>query len=398
MNARSFSLGLAVLTAATVAACSGGGSSGTTPALSGGTPNQGAPQTSGFRATLTIDRSSAAAHQLARALRVGTAGSRSPQYLSGQSNGLQLTVTSGTSSQTFYYDLSTDSSLCSYTAASQTETCSLPVPTLGGTETLTAIEVNQAPTNVSVTTGLGTAFPSNSLVLARGTTIATLTPGGVTTVNLALDPVIGGWYDCGVSGTKQTFAEDYSTNPSRYVVTGNAAVTATVYPAYSDASGYTIYPVSQNSNGSYVGQPFTDVNGTLTAATMVSSSAHVTVYPYSFAAGPSPSPAASSAFVQSATLADSSYEVENNFYSMVVYLSYDGKATTSSTLTFSNNLTAAPPAFTATPNPQYTSAPATYAAATQYEIAPVLASPAGSPSRTARPRRSRAPIRVRSRT
>jgi len=376
MKARSISLGLAVLTAAAVAACSGGGSGGTTPALSGGAPNQSVPQTSGFTATLTFNRNAGATHQLAHALRVGTAGSRKPQYVSYDTNGLQLTIVSGTASQTLYYDLSTNSSLCTYTGTTQTETCSLPVPSLGGTETLTAIEVNQAPNNLSKGTGLGTAFPSNSLVLARGATTATLTPGGVTTVNLALNPVIGSWYDCGYNAPGGTFAEDYSATPNRYVVTGNATLTATVFPAYADATGDTIFPVSQNGNGTYAGQPFTDVNGTLTGGTAVSNSSHVAIYPFSFSVAPSPSPPSPSAFVQSATFADSSYEIAGNYYSMAVFLSYDGKATTSSTLTFSNNLTAAPPAFTGSPNPQYTSAPSTYAASQNYLIAPVLASPA----------------------
>ena len=324
MKARSISLGMALLTAATVAACSGGGSGGTTPAVSGGAPNQGTPQTSGFRATLTINRAAGAAHSLAHRLRVGTASSRSPQYVSYYTNGLQLTIVSGSASQTLYYDLSTNSSLCTYNGTTQTESCSLPVPTLGGTETLTAIEVDQTPTNLAKS-GLGTAFPSNSLVLARGTTTATLTPGGVTTVALALDPVIGGWYDCGYDTEQGTLREDYSATPLRYVVTGNAAVTAVVYPAYADADGNTIYPVSENANGSYAGQPFTDVNGTLTPGTAVSNSSHVVIYPWSFAVAPSPAPPALSAYVQTATFADSSYEVQNNFYSMAVSSATTGR-------------------------------------------------------------------------
>jgi hypothetical protein len=362
---------LAVAAAALFAACGGGGGGtsgvgGSTSALPNGNSNTGAQPTSGVRVVLTYNANSGAGRQVHSALRVAAGQSRRPQYVSYDARGLQLTVTSGSASQTLYYYIAYNSSVC--TEVSYAVTCSLNVPTLGATETIAGIEVDQTPTNLVQSSGLGTGFPANSGVLARGSTTVTLNAGGYTQVALSMNPVLSKWYDCGFDNYNTNMNEDGATN--RVVVTGNVASSNTFDVVPNDYEYDTIFP--GYDAGVYVAQPFVDVNAAPVPATGVSNSQHLTLFPLP---GATPSPAPPYAYVASASFPDSSF-VSKYYYGFQVALHYDGQAASASTLTFANNLTATPPPFLASPNPSYTSVPASYATTLAYQVVPISVSPA----------------------
>jgi hypothetical protein len=365
---------LAVAAAAIFAACSGGGGGssslgGSNSSIPNGNANAGSQPTSGVWVTLSINSNAnaAAARAVHTALRVGTAQSRrSPQFVSYGIHGLQLTVASGSASQTLYYAIGENGPFCQR-VTNYSISCTLSVPTLGPTETVSAIEVNQAPTNVTAA-GTGTGFPSNSGVLARGSTSVTLNAGGVTNVALSMNPVLSQWYDCGFDSSNTNMNEDGSTR--RIVVTANVASSNVFDPEPSDYAGYTIF--SGYTNGNYVAQPFIDVNASPVPASGVSNSQHLTLIAFP---GATPSPAPPYAYAVSASIPDTSF-VSTYWYGLQIALHYDGQATSASTLTFANNLTATPPPFLASPNPSYTSAPASYAASYALAVVPISVSPA----------------------
>lgn len=366
MNPRLPILIVAVGAAALFAACGGGGGQSSLPSsgnASNGNAGAGAQPASGARVVLTYSANAVAARSLHRTLRVGTAEARrSPAYVSYEAAGLQLTVSSGSSSQTLYYAISYYSPVC--TEESYTVTCTLNVPTLGATETVSGIEVDQAPLNLSQSTGQGTGFPGNSNVLARGSTTVTLNAGGYTTVALSLNPILGDWYDCGFDNDNSNMNEDYST--SRIVVTQGVASQNILDPGPADRDGYTIF--GGDDAGTYVAQPFVDLNATPVPATVTSTSQHLTVFAIPVLTNPTPAPPYATAQTQS--IPNSGY-VSKDWYGLQLAVSYDGAGAAASTLTLANNLTATPPPF-ASPNPS----PAPYTATMAYQVVPVSASPA----------------------
>jgi hypothetical protein len=374
MNPRLPILTLAIAAAALFAACGGGGGTsspgGSSPALPNGAGNAGTQSSSsGVTVTLTYHRNAVAGSSLVhRTLRVGSAQARrSPTYVSYSANGVQLTVTSGSASQTLYYSIAYNGPLCS--EQNDSVTCTLSVPTLGSTETISAIEVDQQPTNLSGATGLGTGFPSNSGVLARGSTTVAVNAGGYTTVALSLNPIIGNWYDCGFDNYDQNMNEDYSTN--RIVVTSGIASSNILQPIPADYDGYWIGP--GYNNGAYVGQPFIDLNAAAVPATATSTSQHVTLF--AIAALASPTPAPPYAGTQTQSFPNTGFLTLNCCGGLQLAVNYDGQSAAQSTLTLANNLTATPPPFTASPTPSNPPVPTSYATARAYQVVPISVTP-----------------------
>ncbi len=362
------------LAAASLAACGGGGTGNTTtpsaPIVNNGAGSGSTTQSTGAHISFTYTQGVARPGTSTAATR-HIAGSRAPKFIDYYAvGGLQLTITSGTATpQVLYYDVTRTNPNCVVTdTTNNSVACTLNIPTLGTTETIAAVEVDHQPTNVSATTGLGTGFPSNSGVIAVGSTSVTL-PGGYTNVPLSLNPVVASYYDCGYNTLSGNFGEDYSnssnTQAPRIVVTAGTPATAYLYPTDVTVDGDIPAPVSTPAAG-FVGQPFVDVNGTATALTATSSSSHV-----SFFVEPGAATTPAPTYTTSASIPNSSVNYENNnYYSMIFLVQYDGVGTSPMTLTFANNLSATPPAFGGgTPSPAYTF---TYT----YPIVPVSLTPA----------------------
>jgi hypothetical protein len=371
MNPRLPILTLAVAGAALFAACAGGGTS-SAPGASSALPNAGssggAQPASGVRVVLSFRRNTASSANAA--VRHGHASARRPAFIDPEFvGGVQLTVTSGSASQTVDYTIGYNTPAC--TSYEYAVDCTLNVPTLGANETISAIELDQAPSNASQTTGIGTAFPSNSAVLARGSANVTPAPGGYTNVALSLDPVVGGWYDYAfIDGGTANIGDD---GDNRIVVTSNVASTDVLDVIPTDFDGFPTF--EGYLNGAFVAQPFVDVNGSPAAVTATSSSSHFTVYAIPAA---TPTPAPPYATAASASFPNSGY-LSNEFLGVQLAVHYDGAATTGGTLTFANNLTATPPPFSGAPSPRPSGAPtppaSSYASTFQYQYDILAASP-----------------------
>jgi hypothetical protein len=383
-----------LLAAALLAACSGGGSSGASHPVAIASPASGVgttPQGTGARLTFTINPSKTPHHSSASASRRrSSSAKRSPAYFSRYRNGLQVTVTSGSASKTLYVDISTSAVTCGTDPTTQIETCSIVVPTLGPTETIAALEVDQKPSNETQSTGLGTAFPSNSYLLAISSpTTVTLTPGIVSDVPISLNPVAGQLYDEGDELTDSNnmavddaaYYQGLSASP-RLVVTPNVASSTDANPALGDIDGYDIQsgPCSVSGGANTCsGQPLVDVNASPVPTIATANSSAFTLY---FApidesdnggASPLPLPAPST-LTQTASIADSSFLWN---YGAYLDINYSGAAIAAgTTITVANQLTATPPVFTGAPtgSPQ----PATYAASMTYTVVPLTVSPTSS--------------------
>jgi hypothetical protein len=372
MNARLPILILAVGAAAIFAACGGGGGQSSLPgssgaAANGGNANNGSQPASGVRVTFSYNANAVAARSLHHALRVGTASTRrSPEYVSYAAEGMQITVTSGSASQTLYYAVGYYVTNC--TEQSGVVTCSLSVPALGPTETISAIEVDQTPANLSQTTGLGTGFPSNSSVLARGSATVTLNAGGYTNVPLSMNPIVANWYDCGFDNYDPNMNEDYNT--SRIVVTSGVATSNVLQPIAADYDGYEVSP--GYADGGYAAQPFADLNGSSVPLTATSTSTHLTVFAIPALATPTPAPPY--AATQTQSIPNTGYLTRNCCGGLQIFVNYDGNPS-QSTLTFANNLTATPPPFSASPNPSSPPVPASYATTRAYTVVPISVTP-----------------------
>jgi hypothetical protein len=363
---------LAAGAAVLVAACGGGGGGSNLPASSGnasngGTANAGSQPASGVRVILTYNANAVAARSLHRTLRVGTAQARrSPDFVSYIAHGLQLTVSSGSASQTLYYAIGYYSPVCNNEGLEVT--CTLIVPTLGSTETISAIEVDQQPANLAQN-GLGTGFPSNSGVLARGSATVTVNAGGYTNVALSMNPILANWYDCGFDNSSANMNEDYSTQ--RIVVTSGVASSNVMQPIAADYDGYEIAP--GYNNGAYAAQPFIDLNAAPVPASATSTSQHVTLFAIPALASPTPAPPY--AATQTQSFPNSGYLTTNCCGGLQLAVQYDGQSTAQSTLTFANNLTATPPPFTASPSPSSPPVPASYATTRAYQVVPISVTP-----------------------
>jgi hypothetical protein len=363
--------GAALLAAVVLAACSSGGtSSGMIPSITGGgTGIKPSTVKNGTRITLKIDRS--VSHHRRNA--VSLSAREKPLYISTQTEGLQISVSSASASgttQTVYADLSSSSPLCSPASGGSEETCTLVVPTLGTNENIVATEVDQTPTGENTTTGYGTGFPSGSNILAITSTSVTTTPGTVTDIALGLNPVAANLYDCGALVTNQNFGSDQVKNVnnpvsqvqasqpqaslnqvlSRIVVTAGVASGGAIGVQFSDAAG-----------GSYdadpIPLPFVDVNGSPEPITFTSASSHVTMV-----AIPSPGPSSTPAYSTTGSIPNDGYEWYDCEF--LIDVNVDAGLGTPATVTFSNNLSAIN-LFTGT----------NYANTLFYEVVPISVSP-----------------------
>jgi len=407
-----FSIGL--LATALLAACGGGGgTSAITPAKSaGGSGGSTASQsTSGAHLTFTFTRgkkpsrpsSSATQRRGTGAARRNAGATRSPKYFSGNVNGLQITVTSGSATQTLYVDADSQN-VCtadSSESANNVFTCTIAIPTLGATETISALEVDQEPVN-GTTTGYGTAFPSNTNVLAVGSTTATLTAGANTIIPLSFNPVaVALNTDCGTSsiafnnnmmaatsyGSRGFYATgkrgseaETSTSSGRIVVTAGTASSTIATVEVEDADGYPLYPLGGSPSAAPVGQPFVDVNGSPAPITVTANNASVGAFVEPGGIEP-PSPFPSPAFAQSTALATSAslYQDTDFCGNALIAFSYTPPSPSPSstpaveTIALSNNLSAVPPVFTGPPNGNGLTS---YASTYTYIVVPIWASPA----------------------
>jgi hypothetical protein len=381
-------LSIAALTTAALAACGGGGSGSSTssvitPAAKASTSPGGGSSPASFvngttKMTVSFTRSASKPHTKSTALK-SAASRKSPTFVSESTSGFQVTVTAGSQAPAVYnIDFLNNTTMCQQTTSS-TFTCTLSVPTLGPTETINVVDVDEAPTGtIDPATGIATGpFPGGTAILANGTTTATLTPGGITTVAMSLNPVISEWYDCGgVSYNNNSVMQvDGSYGPSpRIVVTGNAASSGTLRTYASDYDGWAPTAVSATVGGPLIGQPFVDVDGTATPLTAVSTLANFTVLPLVNFTGNWPAPPTSGSYTTNASIPDSSYSSPFND-GMFIAIRYDGFGTPNGamkTLTLLNNLSVTPPSFTGATN---------YSTTFTYGIAPVFAT-AASPTAT----------------
>jgi hypothetical protein len=358
-------LSIAALAAAALAACGGGGSgsgtpTGATPAVKA-TVSPGAGTTSfangSTKMTLSIPVRTATAQKSGK-LQTLTASRKTPQYVSGATSGLQVTVTAGTQTQTYYIDifaLENNSAVCVPSTISNL-TCTVTIPTLGPSETISILDLDQEPTGTAdPITGISTQpFPSGTAILAVGSTTATLTPGGITTIALGLNPVLALFGNLGLDfpfgNPSSPMRDDTNSGVPRIVVTGNAASSGTLDVIVGDFDGDAMSPVVVTPGGAPVGQPYVDVNGTPVVPNAISSNTHVVLLAETgltlLANAPTSGP-----YSTTASFPDSSYSTIFGGWQMA--LKYDGTATPSGsvlgTITFSNNLSAKPPTFSGTP-------------------------------------------------
>jgi len=357
-------LGAPSLAALLLAACSGGGSSAvrtavpSTPSTAPSTSPSAAPAGSGLRLKFTIHRASSTKTSVAA--RSGAA-KRSPKYISEYVQGMQITATSGATSQSAYLDVSTDNTAdCSDVNGLQS--CTVSVPDLGASETLTAIETDELPTDENQTTFTGDGFPDGTYpagtpktnILAIGSNTVTPTPGLTTTVSIVLDPVIFGWTvsegpnengdavwipqvgigidACSSTVTAMNIQNGYQqycsyplTNTIRVPVMAGTPQLAGLEPMFVDA---TQADLDEDGNSGTVA-PFVDVDGTATPATIATTSSHLsflanpnTGYANSAPSFPAGSSSTPSGYAGSVQIPNDGYVFENAFF--VDNLNYDG--------------------------------------------------------------------------
>ncbi|HTX56016.1 MAG TPA: hypothetical protein VMD47_02840 [Candidatus Acidoferrales bacterium] len=342
--------GGALICGVVLAACGGGGgsghASGAIPAATSGSSN------SGNETKILVTIRSGKAHAKVNAhAKVGGRAAKRPAYVSTNAEGLQISVTSGSTTQTVYADISNSSVLC--TTSGNVRTCALSVPTLGAQETFIALEVDQTPTGEGAN-GYGTGFagpPNGPNILAAINQSENLSSqlGGPITVGLTLGPVVSFFYDCSSYWTPPTplpqtytanFGDDTSgfnnsggyTAGGRIVVTAGVAATGTIIANFCDASGgYEDYATST--------APFVDVNTSPVPLTVTSSVSQVTVAPIINNGTPPPS----TAYSTTASIPGDAYYWDNLYLVVAVNVSSSYPSTSASTITLNNNLTAVNP-------------------------------------------------------
>jgi hypothetical protein len=412
-------LGAPSLAALLLAACSGGGSGSavrtavpSTPSTAPSAAPSSAPAGTGLRLKFSIHRKPSTSNaSVAR----GASAKRSPKYISQNVQGMQVTVTSASTSQTIYFDVSTNNTAdCS--SISGVQSCTVSLPSLGSSETISAIETDEAPTDENQTTFTGDGFPDGTYpagtpktnILATGSATATAPAAGLTSVvSIVLDPVIGAWtasagnsgngnavwayspsisVDACASALTEVNITDgnlqYCTSPLsntiRVVVTPGTPQLNGLEPVFEDTA-LNQYDYDDQSD---TVAPFVDVDGTPTSATVTSNSSHLTFDAYAntnYDASltlPSASLTAPSGYAASTQIPNDGYEFFNNYF--VVGLNYDGSTPALGgqlydQATLSNGLTR-----TATlHNPQdgnFTVGP--YPASAFIDVVPVQAAPA----------------------
>jgi hypothetical protein len=392
-----------ILAAALLAACGGGGSSAmrTVPPNASGSPSQGSgtlAQGTSAKLTFTLKRAApkattAAANRTASSRR-STAAKRAPKYLSYGANGFQITVTSGAASQTIDFNAETNTPNLNCQAvetAVYTYACTVNIPVLGPTESIAVLSLDTQPDNLSSTTGLGTAFPSNSHVLGIGSQTVTLTPGVVNTLSLSVNPVIDAFVDadCGSPIFSNNMGVDTNAESggARLVVTAGVASSTFANPAPLDATFDDISAVTcAGTGGNYTGctgQSFVDVNGSPEPVTISSNSSAFAFYPLPIQQNPfysSGTPPPVGSYTAPVSMPDSSYLYFEGC-GMSLGISYSGAAIASgTTVTLANNLSATPPTFTGSPAPDVSPQPGPYTATMVYTVVPLTVSPATSVS------------------
>jgi hypothetical protein len=275
----------AVLAGGALAACSGGGATHT--AVPSAAAPTGSPATSGSgssyvgptaKVVLSIPRGSVQARTGNAKGRHAAAARRSPRYLSYDTEGIQVTVSGNGATQSVYADASTSSPLCSG-AQTTSETCTIAVPVLAATETLTVDDVTVTPSGENPTTGYGTGFTAG-FVDAAGTTSASLTAGQTTQIALQLGGVSDWLYDCGSDAKSNAMYVDDSSEgggstgnanqPGRALFTQGTAGWIILDPEAADESEQTIVFASPSP-------AFVDVNASPVPITVTSSNQHVTL-------------------------------------------------------------------------------------------------------------------------
>ncbi|MGD1066452.1 MAG: hypothetical protein ABR975_06510, partial [Vulcanimicrobiaceae bacterium] len=391
-------LGAPALTALALAACSGGGGGGTTvphsvPQTSPSTTPSSPPVTTGSQArlTVTIPRIKTSSYGKTTA-----ATKRSPRYISTYAEGLQVAATAGTTTKTLYFDISSNNTSCTFTPTA--ETCTLTLPWLAASETISATETDATPTNENQTTFQGDGFPTSTDILAIGTTQATLTPGVATTVSLGLSPIAYSFFD-GTNAVDQafsgqfpglltlaldspTFAVDpqvFTDTTQRVVVTAGTQVQGLVATTFEDFDG-------GDYDDDTTPLPFANLADAAAPFTVTASGSGTTVFPYANTgfsnafsalpqAGATAPPSAPSGYTQNATIPNDGYQWANSFFLTGIY--YDGTSSAGSTVTFSTASSAATATATLVANSSTAPTPFTvgpYTASFQYTIVPVSAS------------------------
>jgi len=346
-------LGAATLAAATLAACGGGGG-GTHATPLGAAPTStplGSPASTA-RITLTIPENGTQSHKPGARLRhAAAAGKRVPKYIDNYATkGLQIIVTAGSSTQGVYVDVSGSSPVTLCTTTNDIETCTLTVPVLAASETLTVTAVDVTPTAEGTNgnlPGYGSGF-SGADVLSVGTTTATLVAGQTTPISLVLGPVMAQLYDCGwniianasgdyeaVDNAQGTGLQAGNTPANRILFTQGTAGSLYQSPTTNDYDYDT-------PTWSSPAPAFVDVNAMPEAVTATSSLQHVGLYAVPAPGGTLngwPTPGPSYTYTPTVSFPDFSWAWQYG-YSTVMAISYDGSASAGGTIVVSNDLSA----------------------------------------------------------
>jgi hypothetical protein len=365
--------GGALFAAALLVAC-GGGSGGGSATLPN-TVSPSGPVASGQSGSTTIT-----IQVPPRRTTQNPHSTRRRDYVSYAAGGLQVAVTAGGVTQTVYANIVYTSPLCSPgTQENGGETCTIAVPNVGASETIVATEVNEtplpatpAPADVrrarAVSTpgpAYGSGFPVGSAILAVGTTSVSLA-GSTQQVTVGLNPVVGGFFDCGSETSNANFGVDDDNH--RIIVTAGVLASGSIQVGALDPAGYGMqfFTPSPLPSGATAVQPFVDVNGSATPITVSANSMDVGV-----AIQPSPNTVTPAPFQQSLSIADD----RNLWYNCVWLLDVSVSAslptpapgvTPTATITFANNLTAAlPSGFTGS----------SYSSSFPYSVVPIYALP-----------------------
>lgn len=344
-----FGLGGALVAAALLAACGGGGAGATNSIPVPSTTAQA--KSSGLRLTFVVPRN--VKHRSAK-LR---ANQKRRAYVSTGAEGMQLSITpSGGATTTLYADL-TSTVLCqapvngSEPNGSET-VCTITLPVLGASETVTATVTNIEPSGVNATTGFGTGFSSGGNVLGVGSTTVNTT-GGTQTIALGIGPVAAKLYDCEgylpAAPDPSHFADDFDEdngNTARVVVTSGVTTSGYLSQEFEDPANDWYDALPTPAPGfSPAPNAFVDVNGSPTPITYTASSSDITLG-LATAVTSTGSPevyATPSSLASSGSIAtDADYLNDCAFYSLVKVNALPTPAPGASppTITFANNLTA----------------------------------------------------------
>jgi len=346
-------LGAATLAAATLAACGGGGG-GTHATPLGAAPTStplGSPASTA-RITLTIPENGTQSHKPGARLRhAAAAGKRVPKYIDNYATeGLQIIVTAGSSTQGVYVDVSGSSPVTLCTTTNDIETCTLTVPVLAASETLTVTAVDVTPTAEGTNgnlPGYGSGF-SGADVLSVGTTTATLVAGQTTPISLVLGPVMAQLIDCGYRIIANASGDDEYADiaPGTGLQAENSPANRILFTQGTAGSLYQS-PTSFDYDydiptWSSPAPAFVDVNAMPEAVTATSSLQHVGLYAVPAPGGTLngwPTPGPSYTYTPTVSFPDFSWFWQYG-YSAVMAISYDGSASAGGTIVVSNDLSA----------------------------------------------------------